>query len=180
MKDSARPAPKDSALSAPKESAPFAPGDLVVYRGHGVGQVIGVETQRLGGTQVRLVVVEFGPSGMVVRIPFHKVKSAGLRPVSSAEAMVEVLAQLAQPAVAAKGVWNRRLVEYMAKVNSGDPVALAEVVRDLHPAPKGVRSPAAQTIYEKAFGRLSEELAAVDCSDSVAAAAKLELLLNAA
>lgn len=160
---------------------PFAPGDFVVYGGHGVGRVMDFETRKVGGVDHCLVVVNFAAEGMTLRVATHKAGSAGLRALSSRSRMAEVLLHLAGPPVEVKGIWSRRLVEHTAKINSGDPLAVAEVVRDLYrPANGKARSPGQQMLYEKALARLGEELAAVDETDTAAATVKLESLLNAA
>ena len=160
----------------------YTSGDFVVYGGHGVGQVVDVETKTVAGTVLRFVVVRFEQEGMVLRVPFNKAARAGLRPVSSAAAMEAVLTHLTGPPAQFKGMWSRRLVELTAKINSGNPLAVAEVLRDLsRPANGKARSPAQQMLYEKALVRLGGELAAIDQTDTEAASAKLEsLLLSAA
>lgn len=160
---------------------PFALGDYVVYAGHGVGRVKAFEAVNVAGQALTLLVIAFDQNGMVLRVPFQKIRGGGLRAIASSATMRDALSQLARPVPTKAVIWNRRMVEYMAKINSGDLFAVAEVVRDLHRiSPGKPRSPAAQEMYERAFVRLSDELAAVDKTDSAAAAAKLDLLLNAA
>lgn len=183
MKSSARRrTPMKAAADVP---LPFAPGDFVVYGSHGVGQVVKFETQRIGGGAVTLVVIAFAADGvvsrMMLRVPAHKAAGAGLRAISTPAAMELALARLAGPPAPAKGVWSRVLAEHTAKINSGDPLAVAEVLRDLfRPLNGKARSPGQQMLYEKALARLGGELAAVDRTDAAAAALKLESLLHAA
>jgi CarD family transcriptional regulator len=78
-------------------------------------------------------------------------------------------------------MWSRRAQEYEAKINSGDPVSIAEVVRDLHrSAGQPDQSYSERQIYQAALERLSRELAAVESIDEEAAAQKLEEMLKAA
>lgn len=157
------------------------PGDLVVYRGHGIGRVKAVELENFGGHLLRCIIIAFEQDGMVLRLPWQKAHGAGLRPVASKAEMDEALLHLAVAPAPASGIWNRRMVEYTAKINSGDLFAVVEVVRALHrPALGKSRSPGAQMIYERALVRLGSELAAVERTDPVAAATKLDLLLSAA
>lgn len=172
---------KEDPAAAIGPSLPYAPGDFVVYAGHGVGRVVNFETRKVSGVDLCVVVVNFEAEGMILRVASHKAGSAGLRAISSRSRMAEVLTHLAGPPVEVKGIWSRRLVEHTAKINSGDPLAVAEVVRDLYrPANGKARSPGQQMLYEKALSRLVEELAAVDMTDTHAATVKLEALLNVA
>jgi CarD family transcriptional regulator len=78
-------------------------------------------------------------------------------------------------------MWSRRAQEYEAKINSGDPVAIAEVVRDLH---RNVGQPdqsySERQIYQAAFERLAREFAAVEKIDEQQATERLEKVLRAA
>tara|TARA_B100001939_G_scaffold294026_1_gene266868 strand:- start:361 stop:597 length:237 start_codon:yes stop_codon:yes gene_type:complete len=78
-------------------------------------------------------------------------------------------------------MWSRRAQEYEAKINSGDPVSIAEVVRDLHrKEDQPDQSYSERQIYQAALDRLARELAAVEDIDEEAATEKLENLLKAA
>lgn len=161
--------------------AAFAPGDMVVYPGHGVGKVTDVETQRIGDLSVELFVISFVQDRMTLRVPVKKAKTSGLRGISTKRVMHSALAKLSEPAGQKKGIWNRRAIEYTAKINSGDPLALAEVVRDLRrSAGERERSHSERLLYEQALGRLTHEFAAVERTEIDAMTAKLERLLNAA
>lgn len=159
----------------------FAPGDSVVYPGHGVGSVKSLESQRVGEHELKLLVIAFAQDRMTLRVPLQKVKSSGLRRISTPRVMEGALAKLKEPAVRSRTIWNRRALECAAKINSGDPCLIAEVVRDLH-CTGGEREPShsQRLLYEQALGRLIQELAAIEDSPIEEATAKLELLLNAA
>ena len=162
-------------------AVPFAPGDSVVYPGHGVGRVSSIETQSIGGQDIKLFVIAFEQDRMTLRVPFHKVKTSGLRSVSTPDVMKAALTALKGPGSQKRVMWNRRALEYTAKINSGDVVALAEVVRDLYrPVGQPERSHSERLIYEQALGRLTHEMAAVEQTGIEAATTKLDRLLNAA
>lgn len=160
---------------------PFAPGESVVYPGHGVGRVTRLEVQRVGGHELKLFVISFAQDGMTLRVPVEKVKSSGLRRISTPRVMEGALAKLKEPAAQSRTIWNRRALEYAAKINSGDPCLIAEVVRDLH-CVGGERGPShsQRLLYEQALGRLTQELAEIEETHIEEATAKLEVLLNAA
>ncbi len=160
---------------------PFIPGDVVVYPSHGVGKVTSVETQRMGDQEVRLFVINFEQHRMTLRVPLRKVKTSGLRNISSRRTVQSALATLSEPPSQKRIMWNRRAVEYAAKINSGDLALIAEVLRDLRRTTgERERSHSERLLYEEALGRLAQEVAAVEQTQIEAATTKLELLLNAA
>jgi len=159
----------------------FAPGDFVVYPTHGVGRVLVIETRVIAEQKLQLYVISFERDRMTLRVPVDKVESAGLRKLSSRKMMETALVTLKGRARVKRTMWSRRAQEYVAKINSGDPVSIAEVVRDLH---RSVGQPdqsfSERQIYEAARDRLACELAAVERTDVDAATEKLEGLLAAA
>lgn len=159
---------------------PFAPGDSVVYPGHGVGTVTGIESQHVGDHELRLFVISFARGRMTLRVPLQKVKSSGLRRISTRPLMETALAKLKDPPSPSRTVWNRRVLECEAKINSGDPCLIAEVVRDFHSVGSGRRPSYWQRLlYGEALNHLTQELAAVHDTKIEDAAATLDLLLNA-
>ncbi len=159
----------------------FTPGEVVVYPSHGVGTVTKIETQRIADQEVKLFVISFEHDRMVLRVPLHKAAASGLRKLSTQTAMQAAFATLQQPRGQLRGIWNRRALEYNAKIKTGNPVSLAEVVRDLYRAPgQPEASYSARLLYEQALGRLSHEVAAVERTQLQAATGKVEQLLNAA
>ncbi|EKV26947.1 CarD-like transcriptional regulator [Caenispirillum salinarum AK4] len=160
---------------------PFTAGDFVVYPAHGVGKVLEVEKQTIAGHELELFVVSFERERMTLRIPVTKAKTSGLRKLSTKKAMDSALTTLKGRARVKRAMWSRRAQEYEAKIISGDPVAIAEVVRDLHrSATQPEQSFSERQIYEQALERLSHELAAVEQIEPEAATEKLEKLLTAA
>ena len=159
----------------------FKSGDHVVYPTHGVGTVQGIETMSAAGYALQVIVVTFDENRMTLRVPVGKAMSSGLRKLASGESMTEALDTLRGRARVKRTMWSRRAQEYEAKINSGDPVQIAEVVRDLHRnSGQPDQSFSERQIYEQALDRLAAELAAIDRSDKLAATEKLLEHLNAA
>ncbi len=159
----------------------FAAGDFVVYPTHGVGQVQAIELQRIAGHELELFVITFDRDRMTLRVPVPKARNSGLRKLSTPTEMNAALDTLQGRAKVKRAMWSRRAQEYEAKINSGDPLAIAEVVRDLHRnANQPDQSYSERQIYEAAMERLAAELAAVERIEQDAATQKLEKLLDAA
>ena len=159
----------------------FAKGDFVVYPTHGVGKVTGVEDREISGQKLQLFVVSFEKERMTLRVPVEKVKDSGLRKLSSRKVIDVALKTLKGRVRVKRTMWSRRAQEYEAKINSGDPVAIAEVVRDLHRnADQPDQSYSERQMYQAALERLARELAAVEEVDHDAAVEKLETLLSTA
>jgi CarD family transcriptional regulator len=160
---------------------PFSKGDYVVYPTHGVGKVMGVEKQEIAGFQLQLFVISFDTEKMTLRVPVEKVKDSGLRKISSRDKMASAMTTLRGRARSKRTMWSRRAQEYEAKINSGDPVSIAEVVRDLHRAAgQPDQSYSERQMYEAALERLANELALVEKIDRDAATEKLESMLKKA
>src|SRR5205807_6076668 len=113
------------------EKVLFTTGDLVVYPTHGVGKILGIETQEIAGHTLNVFVVHFDKDRMTLRVPLGKTKIAGLRRLSSRKEMDVALGKLRGRSRAKRTMWSRRAQEYQAKIASGDPASIAEVVRDL-------------------------------------------------
>ncbi len=159
----------------------FGAADYVVYPTHGVGRVMGVEKQEISGHTLELIIIKFEKDRMTLRVPVGKAQASGLRKLSSRKMMDTALATLKGRSRVKRTMWSRRAQEYEAKINSGDPVSIAEVVRDLHRnADQPDQSYSERQMYQAALDRLVRELAAVEKIDETAAAHKLEELLTAA
>ena len=159
----------------------YKAGDFVVYPTHGVGKVTGVEKLEIAGQTLDLVIITFDRDRMTLRVPIDKAPSSGLRKLSSKKIMEDAMTTLQGRARIKRTMWSRRAQEYEAKINSGNPISIAEVVRDLH---RNVGQPdqsfSERQIYEAARDRLASELAAVDKTDIEEATEKLETVLKAA
>jgi len=148
----------------------FRKGDFVVYPTHGVGKILGVETQEVSGHSLQLIIIHFEKDRMTLRVPVAKAKNSGLRKLSSRKVMDAALQTLKGRSRVKRAMWSRRAQEYEAKINSGDPVSIAEVVRDLHRnADQPDQSYSERQIYQAALDRLVRELAAVEAIDETAA-----------
>ncbi len=158
----------------------FQEGDHIVYPTHGVGLIKGIEEAEISGMSLKLFVIEFAHEKMTLRVPVTKAKRSGMRPLSSPKIMKSALETLKGRARVKRTMWSRRAQEYEAKINSGDPVSIAEVVRDLHrAADQPDQSYSERQIYEAARDRLVRELAAIEAIDHEAANERLEKLLVA-
>jgi len=157
----------------------FEEGDHVVYPTHGVGKVERIAIEEIAGHKLELIHITFEENRMTLRVPVAKARTAGLRKLATRKMFDEALAVLKGRARIKRTMWSRRAQEYEAKINSGDPLAIAEVVRDLHRnAGQPDQSFSERQIYEAAMDRLAAELAALDRIDKAAAAVKLAEFLK--
>lgn len=142
----------------------FNSGEYVVYPTHGVGKVTNIAKQTIAGSELELLVVNFDKDKMTLRVPMAKLDQVGLRKISDETTMKEALATLKGKPRIKKVMWSRRAQEYENKINSGNPVAVAEVIRDLHRSEKSGRPvlTANCQIYEHALERLASEVAVYD------------------
>ena len=145
------------------EPITFNAGEYVVYPAHGVGKVANILKQQIGGTELELLVVNFDKDKMTLRIPVEKVPNVGLRKISEESTINDALNVLKGKAKIKKVMWSRRAIEYENKINSGNPIAIAEVVRDLYRNENvAEQSYSERQIYEQAVERLSNEIAICD------------------
>jgi CarD family transcriptional regulator len=152
----------------------FVQGDHVVYPTHGVGKVERIAVEEIAGHKLELIHITFEENRMTLRVPVAKARTAGLRKLATRKLFDEALAVLKGKARIKRTMWSRRAQEYEAKINSGDPLAIAEVVRDLHRnAGQPDQSFSERQIYEAAMDRLAAELAALDQTDKSSAITKL-------
>jgi CarD family transcriptional regulator len=159
----------------------FVVGDHVVYPKHGVGRVMEVQISEIAGAKLELYVLRFEKERMTLRVPVNKAEAVGMRKLSSQATLAEALVTLKGKPRVKRTMWSRRAQEYEAKINSGDLVSIAEVVRDLHRAEdQPEQSYSERQIYEAAVSRLARELAAMENIDEPAAQAKIESVLKAA
>jgi CarD family transcriptional regulator len=140
--------------------------------------VTGVENYEIAGEKLRLFVISFERERMTLKVPITKVKESGLRKLSSRKVIDNALKTLKGRVRIKRTMWSRRAQEYDAKINSGDAVAIAEVVRDLH---RGEDQPdqsySERQMYQAALERLSRELGAVEKTEPEEAVEKIEAIL---
>jgi CarD family transcriptional regulator len=166
----AKPAAKPVAI-APKVEEPkkvltqrqgFKTNEFVVYPAHGVGQILAIEDQEIAGAKLELFVINFMKDKMTLRVPTAKVANVGMRKLSDPTLVRKALDTLKGRARIKRTMWSRRAQEYEAKINSGDIVAIAEVVRDLYRSEsQPEQSYSERQLYEAALDRLSREIAVV-------------------
>lgn len=157
----------------------FKSGDPVVYPAHGVGMIEGVETHTIAGIEVSLYSIAFEKDRMRLKIPVQKAEESGLRKLCSKDRLKDAISTLQGKAKAKRAMWSRRAQEYETKINSGDPVSIAEVLRDLRrPKDDSEQSYSERQIYQSALERLAREVAAVEQVSEDKAAAQLEDVLS--
>lgn len=156
----------------------FKANDHVVYPTHGVGRIMRIEEQEVAGTKLELFVITFDKDKMTLRVPVQKAKSVGMRKLSTPDIVATALNTLKGRARVKRTMWSRRAQEYEAKINSGDLVSIAEVVRDLHRASgQPEQSYSERQLYEAALARMVREVAVVERIDETAATKRVEGVL---
>jgi CarD family transcriptional regulator len=170
---------KTRKMSKAKKATEFRPNDFVVYPAHGVGRIISIDEQEVAGLRLEMFVISFEKDKMTLRVPIAKASSVGMRPLSSADIVERAIDTLKGRARVKRAMWSRRAQEYEQKINSGDLISIAEVVRDLHRnAGQPDQSYSERQIYEAALDRLARELAAVERIDKDLATQKLNNVLQ--
>lgn len=165
-------------MSKTKKPAEFRPNEFVVYPSHGVGRIVSIEEQEIAGFQMELFVISFEKDKMTLRVPTEKATSVGMRGLSSPDVVGKAMATLKGRARVKRAMWSRRAQEYEQKINSGDLISIAEVVRDLHRNDdQREQSYSERQLYEAALERLTREVAAVDGVDEAKAQQKVDDVL---
>ena len=181
VKPIAAPAAVKAVPKVEKKKPEFRTNDWVVYPAHGVGRIISVVEQEVAGMKLELFVINFDKDKMTLRVPVAKATSIGMRRLSSPDVVATALQTLKGRARIKRTMWSRRAQEYEAKINSGDLISIAEVVRDLHRASgQPEQSYSERQLYEAALGRMAREVAAVERIDEDAAVKRLEVALQRA
>ncbi len=164
---------------ADNDNFDFKAGDSVVYPAHGVGKIEGVEIQTIAGMQIKLYVIAFEKDRMRLKIPVAKAQTSGLRKLSTTARLDDALKTLKGRSRVRRTMWSRRAQEYETKINSGDPVAIAEVLRDLKRSNDDTeQSYSERQIYQSALERLAREVAAVDKITESKATERLEEIMG--
>jgi CarD family transcriptional regulator len=165
----------------PQDADPFRKGDFVVYPAHGVGKVDRVGSEEIAGHRLNLIQISFAENRMTLRVPVAQARVAGLRKLASPQELEDVLTTLRGRPRVSRLMWAKRAQEYLAKINSGDLRALAEVARDLQSAGDGSGSSFSQrNLFELAIDRLAAEFAAVARTDKATALGRLTQALQLA
>ena len=171
----AAPAPRVEEKKLPTQRQGFKTNEFVVYPAHGVGQILAIEEQEIAGAKLELFVINFIKDKMTLRVPTAKVANVGMRKLSEPALVKRALETLKGRARVKRTMWSRRAQEYEAKINSGDIVAIAEVVRDLYRSEsQPEQSYSERQLYEAALDRLSREIAVVQQSTETEAVKEIE------
>jgi CarD family transcriptional regulator len=156
----------------------FKTNEFIVYPAHGVGQIVAIEEQEVAGAKLELFVINFVKDKMTLRVPTAKIVSVGMRKLAEGGLVRKALETLKGRARIKRTMWSRRAQEYEAKINSGDIVAIAEVVRDLFRSEsQPEQSYSERQLYEAALDRMAREIAAVERMDEASAVAKIDDVL---
>ena len=156
----------------------FKTNEFIVYPAHGVGQIVAIEEQEVAGSKLELFVINFVKDKMTLRVPTAKIASVGMRKLAEGPMVKRALETLKGRARVKRTMWSRRAQEYEAKINSGDIVAIAEVVRDLYRSEsQPEQSYSERQLYEAALDRLSREISAVQRITETEAIKEIEAAL---
>ena len=157
----------------------FVVDQFVVYPSHGVGKITAIEEQEIAGISMELFVIDFAKDKMTLRVPTAKATSVGMRSLASPDLVSKAMFTLRGRARVKRAMWSRRAQEYEQKINSGDLIAIAEVVRDLHRKDdQREQSYSERQLYEAALERLTREIAAVDRAEEGVSQTKIEEVLT--
>jgi len=156
----------------------FKTGEYIVYPSHGVGLITSIDEQEVAGLKLELFVISFEQDKLTLRVPTAKMKSVGMRKLSEEPVVKKALETVTGRARIKRTMWSRRAQEYEAKINSGDIVAIAEVVRDLYRSDtQPEQSYSERQLYEAALDRLSREISAVQRCTETEAVKEIEAAL---
>ena len=158
----------------------FKTNESIVYPAHGVGRIVEIEEQEIAGMKLELFVITFEKDKMTLRVPVGKAASVGMRKLADETIIRKALDTVRGRARVKRTMWSRRAQEYEAKINSGDLIAISEVVRDLYrSAAQPEPSYSERQLYEQAIDRMSRELAAVEKLAEAEAVTKIEGAIEA-
>jgi CarD family transcriptional regulator len=170
-------------LSAQKKSVSqrhgFKTNEFIVYPAHGVGRIVGIEEQEIAGMSLELFVITFDKEKLTLRVPTGKLESVGMRKLADDGIVKKAMETLKGRARVKRTMWSRRAQEYVAKINSGDLISIAEVVRDLYRSEaQPEQSYSERQLYEDALDRMAREIAAVEKLDERGAVQRITEVLS--
>ncbi len=158
----AAPAPKAAAAPVPAKKPSFKIGELVVYPAHGVGKITNVEEQEIAGIKLELYIVDFEKEKLRLKVPTNRAEQKGMRHLADRTMIEQAMKVIRGRARIKRTMWSRRAQEYDAKINSGDMIAVSEVIRDLYRSDRQPeQSYSERQLFEQALARFARELAAV-------------------
>lgn len=157
----------------------FKNGQYVVYPTQGVGKLVATEDQIIAGEKVKMLVIDFEKNHMTLRVPIDRTEISGLRPLSTIKKMDEAIALAKSKAGAKRSIWTRRAAQYEENINSGDPMKLAEVVRDLQRRTStDTMTFSSRRLYLRALERMAQEFAVLHKMELDEAIEKIEDILE--
>ena len=157
----------------------FKTNEFIVYPAHGVGRIVGIEEQEIAGMSLELFVITFDKEKLTLRVPTGKLESVGMRKLADDGVVKKAMETLKGRARVKRTMWSRRAQEYVAKINSGDLISIAEVVRDLYRSEaQPEQSYSERQLYEDALDRMARELAAVEKLDDRGAVQRIVEVLS--
>jgi len=157
----------------------FKANEFVVYPAHGVGKIVAIEEQEIAGMALELFVINFEKEKLTLRVPTGKLETVGMRKLSEEPAVKKAMEILKGRARVKRTMWSRRAQEYVAKINSGDLISIAEVVRDLYRSEaQPEQSYSERQLYEDALDRMAREIAAVEKLDERGAVQRITDVLS--
>jgi CarD family transcriptional regulator len=157
----------------------FKTSEFIVYPAHGVGRIVGIEEQEIAGISLELFVIQFEKDKMTLRVPTGKSQSVGMRKLADDGIVKKAMETLKGKARIKRTMWSRRAQEYEAKINSGDLISIAEVVRDLYRSEtQPEQSYSERQLYEAALDRMAREIAAVEKLDERGAMQRITEVLS--
>jgi len=180
----AKPVPASAAqtpkapAAGPKKLA-FKVNELIVYPAHGVGRIVQIEEQEIAGAKLELYIIDFEKEKLRLKVPTGKSEQKGMRKLADKGLIEQAMRVLKGRARIKRTMWSRRAQEYEAKINSGDLIAVAEVVRDLYRSEKQPeQSYSERQLFEQALERMAREIGAVKRIDDDVAVKELEVFLE--
>jgi len=163
----------------PQQRHGFRTNEYIVYPAHGVGRIVSIEEQEIAGAKLELFVINFEKDKMTLRVPTAKLQSVGMRKLAEEATVKKAMETLKGRARVKRTMWSRRAQEYEAKINSGDLIAIAEVVRDLYRSDsQPEQSYSERQLYEAALDRMAREIAAVEKLDERGAVQRITEVLS--
>ena len=161
-----------------KKNSDLKIGEIVVYPKHGVGEIEKIETMEVSNIKTSFYVVKMEQSKLIIRVPLDKKNEVGLRKISPKKIIEEVYSTLKLKPKIRRIMWSRRAQEYEAKIFSGDPIKISEVVRDLfRKSSQAEQSYSERQMFQVAIERLAREVAAVEKTDYFQSTEKIEQIL---
>jgi CarD family transcriptional regulator len=162
-----------------KKKDVFNIGEIVVYPKHGVGEIKSISTLEISKVKTKYYIIQMEQDKLLIKVPLEKQKEVGLRKIASKKKIEEVFDILRQKQKVRRIMWSRRAQEYDAKIHSGDPVKIGEVIRDLYRKNnQPEQSYSERQMFQIALERLAREVAAIDKTDYFNTTEKIENILN--